>query len=542
MIAFSNVTKQHGPQVLFLNVSFQINPGERVGLVGPNGAGKSTVFRLIAGEESVDAGSIDLPKKLGLGWFKQNVGDWKGRSALEETMSGAGEVYRLSQELLRLEPLLEDWESPDFDKVLGQYGEVQERFTDLDGYALEARAAEILGGLGLSQEQMDGDVGELSGGWKMRVALAKILLQQPEVMLLDEPTNYLDIESILWLEGFLQRFKGTVIMTCHDKEVMNRVVTRILEIDGGEILSYSGNYDFYEAQRVLHAEQREAAYQRQQAMMAKEIRFIERFKGQPSKASAVQSRAKKLDKIDKLAEPKRHVERSFKFKPCRRSGNEVVKIQAISKAYGERVVHDGLDLLVGRGDRIAIMGANGAGKTTLLKMMAGVTSPDQGEVKIGASVDMAYFAQHQMEQLDGKRTILQELEAFAPTANIGTLRNLAGAFYFTGDDVEKSVSVLSGGERARLAMAKILFSTPNLMLLDEPTNHLDIATKRSLVKALSNYEGTLVFVSHDRDFLRAQANKILELGGPDGPRLYPCGYDEYVATTGRSAPGMRELD
>jgi len=541
MIGFSNVTKQHGSQVLFLGASFQINPGQKVGLVGPNGAGKSTIFRLIAGDEQVDKGSVEVPKRLSIGWFKQNVGDWKGRSALQETMSGATEVYALSQELARLEPLLEAWEDPNFDKVLEQYGEAQARFTDLDGYALEARAAEILAGLGLRQDQMDGDVGALSGGWKMRVALAKILLQKPDVMLLDEPTNYLDIESILWLEDFLRAYSGTVVMTCHDKEVMNRVVGRILEIDAGEILSYSGNYDFYQSQRALHAEQREAAYQRQQAMLEKEIRFIERFKGQPSKASAVQSRARKLEKIDRLAEPKRHVERSFRFRPCSRSGNEVVKVRGVHKAFGDKVVHDGLDLLVQRGDRIAIMGANGAGKSTLLKMMAGVSAPDEGSVALGASVDMAYYAQHQMEQLQAGRTILEELEAFAPTANIGTLRNLAGAFYFTGDDVEKKVDVLSGGEKARLAMAKILFTAPNLMILDEPTNHLDLATKKSLTKARANDGGTLVFVSHDRAFLASQATKVLELGGDEGPRLYPCGYEEYVATTGRSAPGMREL-
>ncbi len=539
MIAFSNVSKQHGSQILFLNASFQVNPGEKVGLVGPNGAGKSTIFRLVAGEEGPDKGGIEVPKKLTIGWFKQDVGDWKGRSVLAETMSAAGEVSRLAAELARLEPLLEQWEAPDFDKVLERYGEVQERFSDLGGYSLEARAAEILAGLGLRQDQMTADVGELSGGWKMRVALAKILLSKPDVMLLDEPTNYLDIESILWLEDFLRGFAGTVIMTCHDKDVMNRVVGRILEIDGGEILSYSGNYDFYEEQRALQAEQREAAYQRQQAMMAKEIRFIERFKGQPSKSSAVQSRAKKLDKIDKLAEPKRRVERTFKFRDCKRSGNEVIKVKGVRKAYGSKVIHDDLELMVRRGERWAVMGANGAGKTTLLKMMAQVSTPDAGEVELGASVDMAYFAQHQMEQLDGSRTIMQELEAFAPAANIGTLRNLAGAFQFTGDDVDKPISVLSGGEKARLAMAKIMYRAPNLMILDEPTNHLDIETKNSLMKALSKYEGTLVFVSHDRAFLRGQANMVLELGGEEGPRVYPGSYDEYVTVTGRSAPGMR---
>jgi len=539
MISFNSVTKQHGPQVLFVDASFQIDPGEKVGLVGANGAGKTTIFRLILGEESPDEGAVDRPKRLTIGCFRQDVGDWKGQTVLAETIAAAGEVSRLGADLAHLERRLQDdAEAEDYDQVIERFCEVQEQYAALGGYELEPRAAALLAGLGLSQEQIAGDVGALSGGWKMRVALAQVLLMRPEVLLLDEPTNYLDIESILWLESFLRDYPGAVVMTCHDRDVLNRVVGRIIEIDGGQIRSYSGDYDFYEAQRALDAARREAEYDRQQAMLAKEIRFIERFKAQPSKASQVQSRARKLDKIERVEPPRRIVERHFAFRPPSRSGDEVIKVRALRKAYGQRIVHDGLDLLVRRGERWAVMGENGAGKSTLLKMMAGVLKPDAGQVQIGANVDLGWYAQHQMELLDPSQTVLESLIAFAPTANLGVLRNLAAAFQFTGDDVDKSVSVLSGGERARLVLAKILFSCPNLMILDEPTNHLDLVTKRALVKALASYEGTLVFVSHDRAFLRALANRVLELG-PDGPHLYPGTYDEYVAACGREAPGMR---
>ncbi len=538
MITFAGVTKQYGPQVLFIDASLRIDPGEKIGLVGPNGAGKTTVFRLILGEESADEGAIERPKRLTVGCFRQDVGDWKGRTALAETVSAAGEVAELGQELAGLEARLEGVDAPDFDAVLERYGEVQQRFTELGGYDLEARAAAILAGLGLTNEQVGQDIGHLSGGWKMRVALAKILLQRPDVMLLDEPTNYLDLESILWLEAFLRDYPGAVVMTCHDRDVLNRVVTRILEIDGGQIRSWSGDYDFYERERAIAETRLAAEYEKQQAMLAKELRFIERFRAQPSKASQVQSRAKKVDKIERVEPPRRIVERKFEFRACARAGDEVVKVRSLKKAYGPKVIYGGFDLLVRRGERWAVMGENGAGKSTLLKMIAGATPPDSGSVDLGANVAMAWFAQHQMEQLTSDRTILEELMAFAPVANLGTLRNLAGAFGFSGDDVDKPIYVLSGGEKSRLALAKIFYSAPNLMVLDEPTNHLDLATKRALVKALGSYEGTLVFVSHDRAFLRGLANRVIELS-PAGPRAYPGTYDEYVAATGREAPGMR---
>ncbi|MBL0216115.1 MAG: ABC-F family ATP-binding cassette domain-containing protein [Myxococcales bacterium] len=539
MIAFSSVSKQYGGQLLFVEASFQINPGEKVGLVGPNGAGKSTVFRMIAGEEQPDDGGIERPKKLTLGYFRQDVGDLKGRSILVETCSGAGEVAELGSELAVLTQKLEN-PGDDLDEVVARFSEVQERYQNLGGYELDARAQSILHGLGFADAQLGNDVGTLSGGWKMRVALAQILLARPDLLLLDEPTNYLDLESILWLEQFLRDYPGTVVMTCHDRDVMNRVVGKIVEIDGGELRTYGGNYDFYEKMRVIEAERREAEYARQQARLAKESRFIERFKTHVAKAAQVQSRIKKLDKVEKVEEPKRIIEKSFDFRVPQRSGDDVVKITGIKKAYGAHVVHSGLTLTVARKERWAVMGENGAGKSTLLKMIAGVLTPDAGNAAIGASVTMGYYAQHVMDALTADHTILDELQEHAPMANQGTLRGLAGAFGFHDDDVFKPVRVLSGGERARLALAKLLYDAPNLLVLDEPTNHLDIVTKRALVKALADYEGTLLFVSHDRQFLRALANRVLELSSA-GPRIYGGNYDEYVASTGREAPGMRTL-
>ncbi|MFN0247765.1 MAG: ABC-F family ATP-binding cassette domain-containing protein [Kofleriaceae bacterium] len=537
MIAFSSVSKQYGGQILFVEASFQINPGEKVGLVGPNGAGKSTIFRMISGEEQPDDGAIERPKKLTFGYFRQDVGELAGRSILAETCAGAGEVAQLGEELAELTAKLEN-PSDDLDDVVARFGEVQARYQDLGGYELEARAQSILHGLGFHDDQLQNDVGTLSGGWKMRVALAQILLARPDLLLLDEPTNYLDLESILWLEGFLRDYAGTVVMTCHDREIMNRIAAKIIEIDGGALRTYTGNYDFYERMRVIETERREAEYARQQARLAKESRFIERFKTHVAKAAQVQSRIKKLEKVEKVEEPKRIIEKTYEFRTPSRSGDDVVRIANISKRYGERVVHDKLTLTIARKERWAIMGENGAGKSTLLKMIAGAVTPDAGAATIGASVQLGYYAQHVMDALTADHTVLDELQDHAPSANQGTLRSLAGAFGFHDDDVFKPVRVLSGGEKARVALAKLMYDAPNLLVLDEPTNHLDIVTKRALVKALADYEGTLMFVSHDRQFLRALANRVLELTSA-GPRVYGGTYEEYVSSTGREAPGMR---
>ena len=539
MIRLDNVSKQHGPQILFVEASGALLRGEKVGLVGPNGAGKSTIFRLIMGEESPDDGQISIDRNVTIGHFSQDVGEMKGMSALAATMDGAGPVSALAGELHDLEHALADPARADeLDKLVDRFGHVQARFDELGGYALEARAREIMAGLGFSQERMDGDVGNLSGGWKMRVALARILLMRPNVMLLDEPSNHLDIESIIWLEGFLKDFDGALLMTTHDREFMNRVVSKIIEIDGGILTTYSGNYDFYEKQRALGEVQAEAAYARQQAMLAKEIRFIERFKAQASHAAQVQSRVKKLDKIEKLLPPRRRRTITFAFPESPRSGEDAVKIEGLCKQYGTNVIYDDFSLMIRRKERWSVMGVNGAGKSTLLKLVAGEIEPDAGRVTLGAGVRVGYFAQHAMELLDPQKSVYETLEEAFPLASVGTLKSLGGCFGFSGSDIDKICRVLSGGEKARVVMARLLYDRPNLLILDEPTNHLDLATKEMLLSALHDFEGTMLFVSHDRRFLAGLSNRVLELNA-GGPIPYGGGYLEYVARSGHEAPGLR---
>jgi ATPase subunit of ABC transporter with duplicated ATPase domains len=543
MIAFSRISKQYGRQVLFVDASFQLNPGEKVGLVGPNGAGKTTLFRMIVGEESADEGDVSVPKKLTVGYFRQDVEEMAGRSVLDEAIAGSGRVGELHHALEALNHAMADpAQADDMDRILARFGEVQEEYEHLGGYALESQAREVLHGLGFDDERIDGDVGALSGGWKMRVAMARVLLARPDVLLLDEPTNHLDIESIIWLEAFLTSLSGALLMTSHDREFMNRIVNRIAEIDGGEITTYSGNYDFYERERAIREANREAAYARQQAMLAKEQRFIERFAAHAAKAAQVQSRVKALDKIEKIELPKKRRVVDFDFRQPARSGDQVAVLEGLTKQYGRRVVHDGVDLTIRRGERWCVMGRNGAGKTTLLRMIAGVLAPDGGSVRIGASVKLGYFAQQALDLLDPDLTVWEQIERDFPHEATGALKNLLGAFQFSGDDTEKRIRSLSGGEKTRLVMARMLLDPPNFLVLDEPTNHLDLATKDMLVKALSDFEGTMIFVSHDRTFLRGLSNRVLELGGESGmeakPHAYPGSYAEYVQRTGHEAPGV----
>ena len=543
MISFSSISKQYGRQLLFVEASFQLNPGEKVGLVGPNGSGKTTLFRMIAGEEAPDEGDLSLPKRLTIGYFRQDVEDMSGRSVLDEAIAGSGRVGTLHHELEALQHAMADPDrAADMDRILSRFGEVQEEYDHLGGYALEAQAREVLHGLGFDDERIDGDFGALSGGWKMRVALARVLLGNPDVLLMDEPTNHLDIESIIWLEAFLKSRPGALLMTSHDREFMNRVVTKIAEIDDGDITVYSGNYDFYERERTIREANREAAYGRQQAMLAKERRFIERFSAHAAKAAQVQSRVKALDKIEKIELPRRRRVVRFDFRQPPRSGDQVVALEDVAKAYGRHVIYDGLSLTIRRGERWCVMGRNGAGKTTLLKMVAGVLAPDAGEIRMGASLKMGYFAQAALDVLDPDLTIDEQLQKDFPHESMGTLRNLAGAFQFPGDDIDKKIRTLSGGEKTRLVMARMLLDPPNLLVLDEPTNHLDLATKEMLVEALRDFEGTMLFVSHDRAFLRGLSSRVLELGGESGhdthPHLYPGSYVEYVQRTGHEAPGV----
>lgn len=538
MIRIENISKSASHRILFIEASAALNRGEKVGLVGPNGAGKTTLFRMITGQEMPDEGQVASDKHVTIGYFNQNVGEMAGRSAVAEAMEGAGPVSAVATELRGLEARMVDPDQLDeMDEIIERYGEVQARYEELDGYSLEGRAREVLAGLSFSQEMMDGDVGKLSGGWKMRVALARILLMRPDVMLLDEPSNHLDIESLIWLENFLKTYDGALLMTSHDREFMNRIVNKIIEIDAGSLTSYTGDYGFYEQQRAQNEKQQQAQFERQQAMLAKEIKFIERFKARASHASQVQSRVKKLEKIDRVEPPKRRQTVAFDFQAPPRSGEDVVSLKQVHKAYGQRTIYEGLDFMIRRKERWCIMGVNGAGKSTLLKLIAGTSEPDTGSVNVGASVKLGYFAQHSMDLLDGDATILQWLEQRFPKAGQAPLRALSGCFGFSGDDVEKKCRVLSGGEKARLVMAAMLFDPPNFLVLDEPTNHLDLDTKEMLIKALSEYEGTMLFVSHDRHFLAALSNRVLELT-PEGIHQYGGGYVEYVERTGAEAPGL----
>jgi len=546
MITFSNVSKQYGRQVLFVEASFQLNSGEKAGLVGPNGAGKTTLFRMIMGEESPDEGDVSVPKKIRLGYFRQDIGEMSGRSVIDETIAGSGNLGELHHELKDLEHALADPDrAAEMEKILERFGEVQDAYQAGGGYDLEARAREILHGLGFEDTQMDADAGTLSGGWKMRIGMARVLLGKPDVLLMDEPTNHLDIESILWLETFLKDYPGTVFMTCHDKDFMNRIVGRILEIDGGEITTYTGNYDYYVRERAIAEANREAAYARQQAMLAKERRFIERFAAHAAKAAQVQSRVKKLEKIEMVELPRSRKVVEFDFRQPPRSGDDVVKLTGISKAYGERVLYDGFDLAIRRTERWCVMGRNGAGKTTLLRIVSGHLKPDAGNVREGAGVKVGYFAQQSLDLLDPALTVFEQIQKDFPGEGQGVLRNLLGAFQFSGSDVDKPIRVLSGGEKSRLVLARMLFDPPNFLILDEPTNHLDLETKEMLVAALKDFEGTMLFVSHDRTFLRGLSNRVLELRPGDGngvpaeaPLAYPGSYSEFVERTGSEAAGV----
>ena len=542
MISLTHIGKQYGRQILFVDASFQINPGEKIGLVGPNGSGKTTLFRMMTGEEVPDEGEISIPKKLTIGYFRQDVEEMAGRSALDEVTAGSGRVGDLHHELEQLTRAMTDASTTDMDAVLARFGEVQEEYEHLGGYALEAQAREVLHGLGFEDDRIDGDVGALSGGWKMRVAMARVLLSRPDVLLMDEPTNHLDIESIIWLESFLRSRSGALLMTSHDREFMNRIVARVAEIDGGEITMYSGNYDFYERERAIRDTNREAAYARQQAMLAKEQRFIERFAAHAAKAAQVQSRVKAIEKIEKIELPKKRRVVHFDFRTPPRSGEQVAVLQQVSKAYGRRLIHDSLNMMIRRGERWSVMGRNGAGKSTLLKMVAGQVAPDSGEVRLGANLKMGYFAQQSLDLLDPDLTVEEQLRKDFPNESIGALKGLAGAFQFSGDDVDKKIRSLSGGEKTRLVLARMLLEPPNFLVLDEPTNHLDLATKEMLLEALKDFDGTMLFVSHDRMFLRGLSNRVVELGGESGtdaqPHVYPGSYVEYVERTGHEAPGV----
>lgn len=533
MIHLSNISKQHGNKILYRNGSFQINAGEKIGLVGPNGAGKTTIFRIITGEEGVDGGTVSKSDRTVIGYFSQNIEDMRGKTALEEVKSAVGNIGDMQARMQEYEAKLSD---PDLDpdemmKILETYGELQGEFERLGGYDLESRAAEILTGLGIGPDDYNRPTESFSGGWKMRIALAKILVLNPEVLLMDEPTNHLDVESIVWLEEWLVNFKGAILMTSHDRDFMNRLVTKIVEIANKTITVYGGNYDFYERESQVRKEQLIAAAKRQEDMLAKEEEFIARFAARASHAAQVQSRVKKLEKIDRIEIPPEELEIKFEWPVPPRGGDEVVKFENLGKIWKtddgkEKNVFSGANALVKRMDRIAVVGVNGAGKSTLLKIIAGETEPTSGKVALGASINLGYFSQNSLDVLDPKMTIIDEVHSRMPNAGLGTVRTLLGAFKFSGEDAEKKISILSGGEKSRVVLATILAQPVNLLILDEPTNHLDIVSRELLLEAIKNFPGTVMLVSHDRHFLREVTTRVFEVDR-NHLRIYEGDYDYY---------------
>jgi ATP-binding cassette subfamily F protein 3 len=534
MIHLSSITKQYGNKILYKNGSFQINPGEKIGLVGPNGAGKSTVFRIIVGEEGIDSGTISKSDKTIVGYFSQNIEEMGGKTALQEVILSAGKISELQKEIARLEARLSDPNlgEDEMVKVLDKYGEMQADFERLGGYDLESRAQEILTGLGIGPEDYNRPTESFSGGWKMRIALAKILLLNPDVLLMDEPTNHLDLESIVWLEEWLRQFKGSILMTSHDREFMNRLVSKIVEVAFQTITVYTGNYDYYEKEKAIRMEQLIAAAKRQDDMLAKEEEFIARFAARASHAAQVQSRVKKLEKIDRIEIPAEEKTIQFEWPVPPRGGDEVVKFENLTKVWKgaegkDKLVFSKASGLVKRLDRVAVVGVNGAGKSTLLKIISGQTEASEGNMQLGASIELGYFSQNSLDVLDPNSTIVEEVHSHLPTAGLGQIRTLLGAFKFSGEEADKKISILSGGEKSRVVLACILARPVNLLVLDEPTNHLDIVSREVLLDAVKNFPGTVIIVSHDRYFLREITTRVFEVD-KNKVSIYDGSWDYYL--------------
>jgi len=541
MVQLSNISKQHGSQILFRDASCQILPGTHTGLVGPNGAGKTTVFRIIAGQEEPDSGEVILPKKTTIGYFSQDVGDMSGRSALDEVMATCGTTVRLAEQMKEMEAAMCEPQSDDeMAALLERYGTAVEEFEHMEGYDLDSRAQAVLTGLGIGPDRYNHPVESFSGGWKMRIALASILTLKPDVLLLDEPTNHLDVESIIWLEEWLAtEFKGALLMTSHDRDFMNRVVTRVIEVANCTVTTYGGNYDFYERERDIRLEQLIASHKRQQDMLAKEEEFIARFAARASHAAQVQSRVKKLEKIERIEIPAEERTVRFGFADPPRSGDDVAAFEGLGKVWitpdgQEKPVFHGVTGMVKRLNKIAVVGVNGAGKSTFLKILASQTEATSGSVTIGANVEIGYFSQHAMDVLDPRKTIFETMQDCMPLATIGTIRNLLGAFLFSGDTVDKRIENLSGGEKSRVVLATILARPVNFLILDEPTNHLDIRSREMLLETLQNFGGTIVLVSHDRHFLRLLVDRVFEVDHGE-MRVYEGNYDYYLSKSHHTA-------
>jgi ATP-binding cassette subfamily F protein 3 len=528
MITLNHVQKQFGSKVLFKDCSIQIGVRDRIGLIGPNGSGKTTLFRMILGEESIDGGEILIAKGVKIGYLPQEVIPITGDRVLDEVLKGAIGITTLQDKMKILEEELSSIEDPkEQERLAKEYGRLQERYTILGGYGLEADAKQILQGLGFKERDFQRVTDELSGGWLMRIALAKILLQSPDLLLLDEPTNHLDLESLIWLENFLFSYPGAMAIVSHDRVFLNHLIDRIAEIEAQKIDLYYGDYDHYLEEKEARKRTFEATYTTQQKKIQQTERFIERFRAKNTKSSQVQSRIKMLKKLERIELPKEKKEIQFQFPAPKRSGHRVVEVKNLNKSYDETVVYQGMDLTLFRGDKVALVGLNGAGKSTLLKILAGVLDFEEGEVILGKDVTRAYFAQHQFDILRPENTVIEELLSVATDESQTELRTLLGTFLFSGDEIEKKVSVLSGGEKSRLILAKMLLKPSNFLLLDEPTSHLDIPSRNVLEMALKQFQGTICLITHDRHLINEITNKVIEIDRGT-PHLFPGNYDYYL--------------
>ena len=528
MITLNHVQKQFGSKILFKDCSLQIGVRDRVGLIGPNGSGKTTLFRMILGEESIDEGEILIAKEIKTGYLPQEVISFRGNTVLDEVLKSAAGITSLQDKMKILEGELSSIDEPKKQERLAkEYGKLQERYTLLGGYGLEAEAKRILQGLGFKESDFPRATDEMSGGWLMRIALAKILLQSPDLLLLDEPTNHLDLSSLIWLEEFLINYPGAMVIVSHDRVFLNHLIDRIEEIEAQKINLYYGDYDHYLEEKETRRQILEATYKTQQRKIEQTERFIERFRAKNTKSSQVQSRIKMLEKLERIELPIEKKEVRFQFPAPKRSGHKVIEIKGLHKSYGETVVYQGIDLTLHRGDKVALVGPNGAGKSTLLKILAGVLDFEKGEVILGKDVTRTYFAQHQFDILRPENTVFDEILSIATDESQTELRTLLGTFLFTGDEIEKKVSVLSGGEKSRLILAKMLLRPANFLLLDEPTSHLDIPSRNVLEIALIQFQGTLCLITHDRHLINQIANKVIDIDHGI-PQIYPGNYDYYL--------------
>jgi ATP-binding cassette subfamily F protein 3 len=527
MIQIESASKSFGGQTIFRDLTWHITRGQRIGLVGPNGAGKTTLCRILIGQMEVDAGEVRCAKATTIGYLPQEIAAAGDGSVLGHVLAGFPEIQRLEEELERVAVEMAEAADDDPAELMQRYGDLQHRYEAAGGYSLEARAKAILGGLGFTSDQLHAGLGTFSGGWRMRAALGRLLLQSPDLLLLDEPTNHLDLESLQWLEEFLAAYEGTVVIISHDRYFLNRVVERIAELEMGRFALYVGDYDDYQAQKLERQEQVLAAQRQQAEQIEKMERFIRKFRYKATKARQVQSRVKQLEKIERVEVVRAPKRIHFRFPQPGRSGTVVHELKKLHKSYGGTTVYAGVDFRLLRGDRVALVGLNGAGKSTLLKIVADVLPFERGEQICGHNVSVHYYAQHQLDALNPKQSVLEELATVADTEMQPRLRGILGAFLFSGDDADKPVAVLSGGEKSRLALAKMLLRPANLLCLDEPTNHLDVTAREILEEALEQFEGTMLFISHDRYFINRIATRVVEVR--DG-RLtdYAGDYDYYM--------------